>query len=262
MFLEFPTKKDWQAIEETYPLKNLKIFEIESIAKNLLQKYLVTTRLIILCELKDWEAHIKTRLDDVRISYVMMSFYFQKDIPDDEYCVSDKKTNSERYFPNFSEQGYYNLMWFRYHSDIFFYKLFSAWDNVAHMINIIYEMKIYKPDFSLKGLGIKNGELEKANKNLSNRLKHEILNDSNFNKVRLFRNDVTHNLLPGQINFIEKSVREKAKGKVTKETASFGMGKYACSKEVVNSSLVALELFDKILSIVRDEIEKNDSSKS
>jgi hypothetical protein len=262
MFLEFPTEDEWQVIEETYPLKNLKIFKSESIAKKLLQKYLVTNRLTILCELQDWEAHLKTRLNDVRISYVMMFFYFQKCIPDDEYYVYDEKTGSERYFPHFGEKDYCNLIWFRYHSDIFFYKLFSAWDNLAHIINIIYNMKIYKPDFSLKGLGIESRELEKSNENLSNRLKFEILNDSDFNKVRLFRNDVTHNLLPSQINFLEKSVQEKAKGKVKKEIASFGIGKYARSKKVANSSRIALKLFDKTLSIVHDEIEKDDNSKS
>jgi hypothetical protein len=80
-------------------------------------------------------------------SYVLMSYFFEKGIPDDESYISPgKRGESVEFFPHFEPIHFEVKDWFDYFSDTFYYKLFSALDMVGHFINLQYELGV-KPKY-------------------------------------------------------------------------------------------------------------------
>ena len=76
-------------------------------------------------------------------------FHFTKGVPDDEWFISPGKNGeSIQYYPHFEEKDHFTKAQFDYYADIFYYKLFSAWDTVGHVLNVLYELEIDKATFN------------------------------------------------------------------------------------------------------------------
>ena len=80
---------------------------------------------------------------DVARSYILLRFYYDIGIPDDEWVLSPGRNGeSAEYFPHFEEQNHYTKEWFDYYADAFYFKLFSALDILGHWLNSRYRLGI------------------------------------------------------------------------------------------------------------------------
>ncbi|GAA0390342.1 Cthe_2314 family HEPN domain-containing protein [Paenibacillus motobuensis] len=143
-------------------------------------------------EISTWARILAQRLKELNFSYIMASFYYQKNIPDEPYY--DNLSN--KYFPHFNEQQQWsNKAGFEYYSEVLLFKAFSALDTIAHIVSINYGIKMRKVSFN-KNLIKKLQEIDPLR---SNRL-NTIIESDRFIEFKKLRNDSTHNISPGQID--------------------------------------------------------------
>jgi len=82
--------------------------------------------------------------------------------------------------------------WFDFYSDTLYYKLFSAWDVLGHLIDAQYALKVKHVDFgrAVTALG-KSQQAPNVYADLA-----QIASSPHFQKAKDIRNDITHNYLP------------------------------------------------------------------
>ena len=118
-------------------------------------------------------------------------FYFGKGIPDDEWFISPgKKGESIQYYPHFEKKDFLIKAQFDYYADAFYHKLFSAWDTLGHLLNVVYELEIERASFDN---AVK--KLKTVKPALHAKLT-AIMDSADFQTMRQFRHSVTHNHLP------------------------------------------------------------------
>jgi hypothetical protein len=128
-------------------------------------------------------------------------------------------------------------MMFDYYADIFYYKLFSVWDNLGHLLNIQYDLQIKRANF----LSVVK-KLESFNHELW--LKLQAVRDSaDFATMTRLRHAITHNELPGHIG---SSIRK------TKDGFTFGGGDYTPSAEIKENAIKSLNLFAGVIDALRE----------
>jgi Cthe_2314-like HEPN len=224
---DFPSQNDWRKLASTWPFEKLQVsmddFEtkgrgLEDFTKN--------------NQLRTWAIHLHNRIYDVFRSYVMLRFYFEKGIPDEEWYISPgRKGESIRYFPHFEPVHFRIKEQFDYYADAFYYKLFTAFDTLGHLLNTRFDL----------GLSQKSTTFSEAIKRLRGRNRAlfttlcTIKHDVDFKKARQLRHEVTHNYLPHSIG---PTVTKSAAGNVT----HFGVGSYTPSKEIEENVLKMLDL--------------------
>ncbi|GAJ21734.1 unnamed protein product, partial [marine sediment metagenome] len=167
-------------------------------------------------------------------------YYFEKGIPDDEWFISPgKQGESVQYYPHFDKKHFLIKSEFDYYADVFYYKIFSAWDTIGHLLNILYKLKI-------KRVGFKSAiaKLKSANPNLFKSLK-AIVDDPDFQKANKLRDDITHNYLPSTV---DSGIDKPSERKVT-----FGVGKYTKSAEFYQNVRASLHLFVKTLECIKQQ---------
>ena len=236
MLLEFPTQSEWRNLLLAYPYKQLEISEEDfryagHPAGNI--EYFTANHQIFI-----WAVHLQNRIAQTVWSHALVNYFFNKGIPDDEWFLSPgRQGQSIEYFPHFSERDHEVKMMFDYYADIFYYKLFSCWDNVGHLLNLQYDLEIKRTTF--------HSALEKlqtVNNSLWLRLQ-PIRDSSDFQIMKELRHNVTHNELPGHIG---SGIGKQADG------FTFGGGDYTQSKVITANSVASLDLF----KIAMDEIRK------
>jgi len=88
---------------------------------------------------------------DVAKSYTLLTCFFEKGIPDEEWHISPSKSGASiEYFPHFEPMHFEIKDWFDYYSDTFYYKLFSALDMVGHLLNVRHELGIEQQQVSFR----------------------------------------------------------------------------------------------------------------
>ena len=128
---------------------------------------------------------------------------------------------------------------FDYYADIFYYKLFSAWDTLGHLLNVTYELEVDRASFD-KAVR----KLEKVKPTLHSKLK-SITDSADFKKMRDLRHNITHNLLPGHIgSFVRR---------VSKNMVTFGGGSYTPSAQIKENALKSLDLFAEALEAIKEQ---------
>lgn len=243
MFFDYPNEQDWPILEASYPFS--KLHDVETVLANSWATDDSLASFLRGLEMRDWVMHLANRLIHVRRSYVMLKFYYDKGIPDAEWYISPGKNGeSIQYFPHFEEKHFWHKTQFEYYADVFYYKLFSAWDTLGHLLNIEYDMQIERASFH-KSIT----KLKTVNPNLNVRLQEDILKNDNFKRGRDFRDSITHNFLPGHVG----STITKAKVK-NQLTVSMGVGNYIPSDEIMNNIINSLDLFTETMSIITEEI--------
>ncbi len=240
-YLDFPSEKDWEQIHQQSLCKNfyaqlnplIESFDvgggIGGLSKSIEMKELV------------WQLHY--REVDVTKSFILLRYYFEKGIPDDEWRKSPGENGSSiQYFPHFEKEHFIIKDWFDYYSDTFYYKLFSAWDTIGHMLNIYFNLNIGRVDFS-----IAVGKIKQINFELWKKLDN-IQNSPAYQKAKDLRNDVTHNYLPSSAGLAVTTVRS---GNTI--TTSLGVRGYVTSKEIMNNVLEVLSLFQETIKIIAEK---------
>jgi hypothetical protein len=237
MIFEFPSEDDWQRISCTFPFKEINIpinsFCQDETASN--DSELLFTN----SELEEWTIHLINRLYDVHMSYVMLCFYFEKGIPDEEWCIPPRQNGeSVQYFPHFTQYHFQIKSWFDYYVDTFYYKLFSALDTIGQILNIKYNLGIKKPD-----LGNVMKKLENMHPDIHNELK-QLKDNPAFKEAKKLRNDITHNLSPSSIS-----------GNITKfqDATALSVGEYVPSATIQQNVIDVLYVFVEFLNYVKGD---------
>ena len=228
-FFEFPSKDDYQKISKVVSFEKILSYIHNYTNKSSSAKS--TKDFIKNIELREWVVQLQNRVADVRKSYVMLTYYYNKGIPDKEWYISPgKEGKSIQYYPHFDEVHFYIKDWFDYYSDTFYYKLFSAWDTLGQMLNVKYDLNLKEPSFSrvLK-------ELRKCHNILYAKLT-KITNNTVFKEAKKIRNDITHNYLPSSTGIA-----------VTKNKRSVGVGirDYITSDEISDNVRQVITLFER-----------------
>lgn len=238
--LEFPTKADWKRIDNSSPFQGL-FSLLAQLENSEFGKDKKTQDFFAGMELQRYLYEVGQRLRDVARSYILMMYYYEKGIPDKRWYVSPSKDgHSIQYYPDFTERHFQIKGWFDFYSDTFYYKLFSAWDLVGHIINVAYGLGIKKKQvyFSRRAVeALKN----KGNEPLYKCLK-ELQNSPGFLRANTIRNDITHNYLP---NVAGIRVYRSDNSKSLSLKAS-----YITSESVVANAQEALGLFAKTIEIL------------
>jgi len=233
VFFEFPTREDWRRIHNASAFK--KIF---SVLDSLEEREYLTDDFTKDLELKGWFYEIRQRIEDTAISYCFMMFYYEKGIPDKRWYISPG-TNGEsiQYYPDFEEVHFRIKMWFDFFSDTLYYKLFSAWDLVGHVMNVKYSLKIPKKDVyfgtAVKALRCKGKNVHDCLKNVKDKQAYE--------KARRIRIDITHNYLPHTAHMVVHS---------GSKSTTIDLKQYIPSEEIVTNVREALELFAETLQCI------------
>ena len=235
MLFEYPTEEDWEKIARDFPFEklNVRIGDFKKRANsNDLEEFFGNI------ELQTWTMHLQSRLFDVFRSFVLLMYYYQKGIPDAEWFISPgKRGQSVEYFPHFETRHYLIKDQFDFYVDIFYYKVFAAWDTLGHILNVLFEMGIEKPSFKSA-----INHLERRDHYLWSRLRL-ILSDPEFERANKIRNSITHNFQP--------NLQSSGVARPEKNTYTFGVGDYTTSKMITDNVLKSLELFEKTLEIIR-----------
>ena len=193
---EFPVREDWKRIPSASAFK-----KIYSVLDRLESSEHLPGDFARDLELKGWFYEIRQRVGDTAISYFFMMFYYEKGIPDKRPWISPGKNGaSVQYFPDFKEVHYSIKMWFDYFSDTLYYKLFSAWDVVGHILKVKYDLEIKERDVSFSTAFKKLGDGDK-DKNLYDCLK-KVKDSPVYQKAHRIRSDITHNYLPNTAHMV------------------------------------------------------------
>jgi hypothetical protein len=238
MFFEFPTKDEWRELENSYPFEKLQVseedFPYTAYPEGSIERFSAVPNILT------WTVHLQNRLIQTRWSYVLLMFHFNKGIPDDEWFISPgRKGESIEYYSHFEKKDHLVKAQFDYYADIFYYKLFSAWDTLGHLLNVTHELEIERASF-YKAVE----KLKTVKPDLSDRLK-DIMESPDFKEMREFRHSITHNELPGHIG---SSVRRVSKNHVT-----FGGGSYTPSAQIKKNVIKSLDLFAETLEAIREQ---------
>jgi hypothetical protein len=238
VFFEFPTKEEWRELENSYPFEKLEISGDDF--KNMTHPQGSIEKFYSNAEITTWTVHLQNRLIQTRWSYVLLMFHYKKGIPDEEWFKSPGKNNvSIEYYPNFKEKDHFVKAQFDYYADIFYYKLYSAWDTLGHLLNAMYDLEIELVTFNK---AVKKLKMSKSD--LYDKLKN-ITDSPDFAKMREFRHNITHNHLPGHIG---SSVR-----KVSKNMITFGGGSYTPSAHIKDNVICSINLFAETLLAIKEQ---------
>ncbi len=209
-------------------------------------------------EMESCVLHLIHRLSGVKKSFVMLMFYYEMGIPDKKWLDS----NANRYFPDFEAKHFSIKSQFDYYVDVFYYKIFSAWDSVGHLLNVLYDLKLDKVYFKP---AVECEKLKSNNKNLSDCLK-KIVNDRVYMKANKLRNDITHSYLPSSPG-LRVDRNEKTENKVEYPIFSIGdsnnpsvvVGLSGCitSTDFVENIKGLLNLFVKTIECIKEDNKIN-----
>ncbi|PMB53706.1 hypothetical protein CEN39_03015 [Fischerella thermalis CCMEE 5201] len=249
MIFEFPSEDNWRRISCTFPFEKLSIpinsFNQYSGEINNLEhiEHICTD-----IELNELTEHLQSRLRDVYISYVMLCFYFDKGIPDGQWFISPGMNGeSVQYFPHFTEYDFHVKNLFDFYADTFYYKLFSVVDTIGHILNIVHNLEIQEPN-------LKNvmKELKKKNPDIYKKLM-EFKEEPAFKDASKYRNEITHNFLPGVVSGIITSFSDVNALEVEKNLTSIGVGKYVPSATIRQNVVDVLYVFVEILDYLKKD---------
>jgi hypothetical protein len=248
MLFDVPTSDEWRELEESYPFEKLEVspddFQYTAHPQGSIERFAATA------EIFTWALHLQNRLIQTRWSYLLLMFHFGKGIPDKEWYISPgKKGQSVEYYPHFQKKDYITKAQFDYFADIFYYKLFSAWDTLGHLLNVTYELAIERASFYTAV-----EKLKTVRPALYGKLKG-VMASPDFERMKELRHSITHNHLPGHIGpSVKRFSTSKVKG------ISGGVGGYTPSAQIKDSAIKSLDLFAAALEAIKEQSEIDNPS--
>lgn len=262
--LKFPTQEDWARILQNYPLAEINVLDRSfykpegdgSRQSDWGEPFLKM-------DVSDWIKHLHNRLCDICTSYVMMTFYFEQGIPDEEWHRPSRINKSEQYegeqyFPHFTGDRHENQTkhYFDYYSNVFYLQLFSAFDNVGHILNVLYNLQAQRRDVSFE-IVIEGREKTKRKKairgireispDLYDQIRQMTQKDA-FESAKKLRNNITHNFLPGTLG---ESVVHKKKGNAL--ITEFGAEQYTPSVKIHQTAVETLNILARVIASISIE---------
>lgn len=240
--VDFPSEEDWKRIYNASVCPRL-YTQLNSLLESLQfgDGVMEFTRRIEVRELV-WQLH--HRQVDLAKSYVLMCFYFDKGIPDEEWYKSPGDDGiSIQYFPNFEKKHFIVKDWFDYYSNAFYYSLFSAWDTVGHILNVYFRLGL-QPERVYFASAV--SKLQHSDLDLWRKL-DDVLNSPVYQKAKSLRNDITHNYLPSSTGLGITTRKSE-----TVITTSVGIRKYVTSNEIKSNAVGILNLLCECIDTLAD----------
>ena len=232
---EFPTREDWKRIHSVSAFT-----KIYSVLDSLESSEHLTGDFARDLELKGWFYEIRQRIKDTAISYFFMMFYYEKGIPDKRWYISPGTSGeSVQYYPDFEEVHFHIKMWFDFFSDTLYYKLFSAWDLIGHVLKVKYGLDIRKERVYFGPAVDKLGDKDK---NLYCCLK-KVKESPVYQRAHKIRVDITHNYLPNTAHMVVRRCSQ---------STTIDLKEYISSEEIVTNVQGALELFATTLQCISE----------
>ena len=240
MSWEYPTEEEWKEIYRSFPAADIVFSEYDF---NFAQKKGLEglNQLTTIKEINAWIMALENKWKDVARSYVMMNFYYDKGIPDEPYFISPgRKGESVEYFPNFKKVHYVRKDAFDFYADVYFFKVFSAFDGLWQLFNVYFKC----------GLDIHKVTFESLCKRLEDKKTADhlriILADERYGESNKIRNAFVHRLPP----------QAQGPGISRKEnTIGFGISEYTSSKQIAETAhrllSYCVETHEKIRTLFR-----------
>jgi len=226
-YVRYPTEEEWDEILSQSPFVGFQ-FSSTDFTKNAPDATIFFEGPII----NSYGSLLVHRFRALVESYIMLSFYYKLGIPDD---LEDKSI--DEIFKNFESDHFGNKEKFDYYSDVFYFKSFSCWEAIGHILNERYNLKVERVEFKNIVRKMKN-----ENNDTFKELK-AITNDDAFIKANVYRNQITHNHSP---NLPGVSRHKDNNGLVVE-----GRTEYYNSKTVYNNVVSVLELLKKGIEVIR-----------
>ena len=190
MLFEYPTEEEWNEISKSHPFEKLIIsrenFFIGGKGVENFIKHNITSR---------WVNYLIGRLFEVRKSFVFMIYYFNKGIPDDEWKKNGDDGGIEYFTKPMTNRQLHIMSEFCYYVDIFYYKIFSVFDSLGHLLNEMFSLGLIDNNVNFKS-AIK--KLKNNNGDLYAELT-KIRGNHEFVKANKLRNYFTHYFSPCEI---------------------------------------------------------------
>lgn len=257
----FPSREEWRRILLSYPLaridvQNRAFYQPEGDG-SLHSRWIQT---FVDIEAKEWIEHLYSRLDDVQYGFVMMTFYFQQYSQAEN--TSRQKTDVERrenrnLFHAFDRHRSYEKLYFDRYSQLFYLSMFSAFENIGHIINVLYSLQIGKIVFDEdKQKQKRKGRVSFVDvvKKLKNEFPHlhkqmlELKEREAFKLFQKIRNDMSHNFLPRRVGGSITHELDKENRNV--EIAALGSGQYTSAEELHTTALDMLSILAEALFLI------------
>jgi hypothetical protein len=236
VFYEFPSEAEWEALISQFPRNRLTLRHEQFLPlRN--DPVAGLTLLDVLC-------HWETRKFALQLAYGMVLFYFQKGIPDDNWVDSSGDSGATfEYFPAFTERDHFTKQQFDYHVEAFFLKIFSCWDAVGHILNILCDLEIKQEDVTFDATV---NALEPKDMSVF-KLFDSVRKDEcgSFKKAKKIRRGYVHNYIPTTIG---PSIRRVPGSGKTYEGHA---GEYTTSKEIMSIAQGSLDLLAQTVEYVR-----------
>ena len=210
-FLDFPSEKDWNIIYKSslFP----KLFSLtDKLESSIVKDKDFPSKFLLSFHLNSYYEDLYHKLDDTCRAYIFMMHYFNRGLSDERsHKTPLKKGDPLEFYPDLSEDDAITKSWFDFYTDITYYKLFSVWDLLGHILNITFKAEIKENDVyfptAVRALKIKNEPLYK-------RL-NEIINSPTYKRPKKIRNDISHNLLPNNPGLTTDFIKKSSEGKKT-----------------------------------------------
>jgi len=236
LFYEFPSEAEWEALISQFPRDRLALGREQFLP--------LRNDPIAGLTLLDVFHHWDTRKFALQLSYGMVLFYFQKGIPDDNWVDSSGDSGATfAYFPEFTDRDHFTKLQFDYHVEAFFLKIFSCWDTIGHILNILYDLGIKQRNVTFHATvnALERKDMS-AFELFDSVRKDECGSFKNAKKIRL---GYVHNYIPTTIG---PSIR-RVSG--PSETYEGHAGEYTTSKEIVSTVHGSLDLLARTAEYVK-----------
>lgn len=235
----FPTSNDFLEISKgiDFGTTNSKIMALEQIEN----ENDVIWSMMYGIQSRNFVIELQNRWADAARSYILLRFYYDVGIPDDEWFLSPGKNGeSIEYFPHFNEQDHITKEWFDYYADMFYYKIFSALDILGHWLNSRYRLGFKQRNVNFHKV-VKR--LEAVSPPLAKKLR-------NLKAAQVFadgaqmRNDIVHNFHPSSAG---------SEVRISENEGSLGIRSYQTSFAIVQNTEALMKLFLQILNSIHEE---------
>ncbi|MFD2168495.1 Cthe_2314 family HEPN domain-containing protein [Tumebacillus lipolyticus] len=247
MLSEHPTTEDYERIYQQIPLRTLTYSSHQfqyQLRENPYRIWMINE------QIAHWAEILWDRITDVEMSYVFATFYYEKGIPDDPHFISPGKAgNSYDLFPHFTEPAHTTRkIMFDYYADVYYYKLFSTFDTVGHIVFQCYGLTLDENKNENVSFKTAINKLKTVNPALRRALL-EIKRSSIFKKADRTRNDTTHN---HPATMVTSGIS------VIKQKISLGIGEYRNSKTTHEQMYDSFQLIVDVVGALKQHIPRKD----
>jgi|GEM_PF-1496582 len=239
-FLKTPTHEEWY---EIYASKR-EIFENVEFPKPVMKYDLLDFIRNSKIEFDYMVMEFNNRKTDLVNNYVLLMHYYNAGIPDEKWY--EQAGGKIHFFPNFEEEHHVYHYWFGFFMESYYHRYSGLIDNLYHLINLSKEYKIK----SVSNFRKKVSEKLKGNQVELYGYLESVRRDPRFKRMNDYRNDLTHNFRPHQIN----SGFGKPKIVDGKKITSFGVGSYTTTREFVSNIHESLDLLSEMTNKIKEQL--------